>query len=221
LRTRHTLAKLTEGGDIEQTSLLSPDLQPAAGYLGSNFAAQLKDWGYNVLAKKCLGTVQTPDGVSHHQDRIVKYKDALLTQALTLPKFGRLYEAGKIAISLSPESVDFVPAGWHKGKGVEAFLTKNRLDPQKALAVGDAEGDIPMMEVCGYAAAPADATKVVNNYLATRNNGFSAQMQLSLGTMQILKAYGDMISSRQTSWPKPTLHRSYARAIDNYEAELK
>jgi len=50
-----------------------------------------------------------------------------------------------------------LPAGVHKGTGLAAALARLGVHPAHAVAIGDAENDQPMLALCGYGAAVANA----------------------------------------------------------------
>jgi hydroxymethylpyrimidine pyrophosphatase-like HAD family hydrolase len=54
-----------------------------------------------------------------------------------------------------------LPAGVSKGSGVQQALRFLGLSPHDALAIGDAENDLPLFDACGWSACPGDSLPAV------------------------------------------------------------
>ena len=59
------------------------------------------------------------------------------------------------------ERVILVPAGVSKGSGVQQVLRALALSPHDVLALGDAESDLSLLDLCGFTACPGDAVDAV------------------------------------------------------------
>jgi hydroxymethylpyrimidine pyrophosphatase-like HAD family hydrolase len=203
------------------TLLLPENMQETALYLGGELTAQLKEGGYWLSDKYTLCTAQIPTKLLQDKTGTEKFKDELLTMALTFNKFRGLYENGDIKCTISSEAIDFSLSGWGKGKGVKAYLERYGLDSQKALAIGDTTSDISMMEICGYAACPSDATDGLKDYLSKRDSVYVAKLPLAIGTMQILHAFGKVIESGDSYFPdSKNSYNPHLKIMDIYETEL-
>ena len=66
-----------------------------------------------------------------------------------------------------------LPAGVHKGTGLAAALARLGVHPAHAVAIGDAENDQPMLALCGYGAAVANAVPALKAraQVVTRGEG--------------------------------------------------
>jgi hypothetical protein len=66
-----------------------------------------------------------------------------------------------------------LPAGVHKGTGLAAGLARLGVHPAHAVAIGDAENDQPMLALCGYGAAVANAVPALKAraQVVTRGEG--------------------------------------------------
>jgi hydroxymethylpyrimidine pyrophosphatase-like HAD family hydrolase len=64
-------------------------------------------------------------------------------------------------VSLNKGAVMVLPRGVTKGSGVAAALAELGVDPDDAVAIGDAENDIPVFEACGCGVAVASALPAV------------------------------------------------------------
>jgi Cof subfamily protein (haloacid dehalogenase superfamily) len=68
-----------------------------------------------------------------------------------------------------PRLVEGTALGVHKGQGVLDLCRLLSIDPQRVLAIGDNDNDIPMLEVVGYGVAMGNATpgvKAVAKWIA-------------------------------------------------------
>jgi hypothetical protein len=63
-------------------------------------------------------------------------------------------------------AVMVLPAGIDKGSGLRAALDELGLPPANAIAVGDAENDLPSFNLCGYSVAVANALPTVKQRAA-------------------------------------------------------
>jgi HAD superfamily hydrolase (TIGR01484 family) len=67
----------------------------------------------------------------------------------------------ELEVILNKRAVMVLPSGVNKGSGLLAALRSLGIDPREVVAVGDAENDVVMFEVCGFSAAVANALPVV------------------------------------------------------------
>jgi hydroxymethylpyrimidine pyrophosphatase-like HAD family hydrolase len=66
-----------------------------------------------------------------------------------------------LRVSPNKRALMVLPPGVDKASGLEAALAELGLAPGDAVGVGDAENDLAMLEVCGFAAAVANALPLV------------------------------------------------------------
>ena len=64
---------------------------------------------------------------------------------------------GKFDFIYSSDSLNIMPAGFHKGKGIELLSAASGAALPDILGVGDSAVDIPFMLKTGYSAAPANS----------------------------------------------------------------
>jgi hypothetical protein len=163
-----------------------------------------------------------PAKILQDQDEMKAFKNDLLARAMMFEKFRYFYEKGKVNCTLNPEAVDFSLSDWDKGKGTIAYLNKYNLDFKKSLAIGDSGSDIPMMEACGFAACPVDASDGMKNYLSKRRGSHISNLPLTIGTMQILHAFTKMLDLKEDNFPvNNNLPNYHPKIIDRYEKELE
>jgi hydroxymethylpyrimidine pyrophosphatase-like HAD family hydrolase len=77
-------------------------------------------------------------------------------------------------VILNKGAVMCLPEGVDKASGLRIALAELGLDPADALAVGDAENDLAMLEACGFPAAVANAgaeLKRVSRFVAEGDDG--------------------------------------------------
>lgn len=73
----------------------------------------------------------------------------------------------------STTAVDITPKGVNKASGLQLLAQHQACNVADFIGIGDTAGDLPFMELCGYTAAPANATEVVKamvNYLSPYEN---------------------------------------------------
>ena len=58
-----------------------------------------------------------------------------------------------LQVVFNREALMVLPAGVHKGSGLAAALSRLKVAPPHAVAIGDAENDHAMLALCGYGAA--------------------------------------------------------------------
>jgi len=68
-----------------------------------------------------------------------------------------------VEVSLNKGALMLLPAGVDKGAGLRAALAELEVDPGAAVGVGDAENDLPFLELCGLAYACGDALAAVRS----------------------------------------------------------
>ena len=69
----------------------------------------------------------------------------------------RLADSGATILDHGSRWCEVLPRGVNKGTGVERMLAHLSVDPANALACGDAENDVEMLQICGIGAAMANA----------------------------------------------------------------
>ena len=66
-----------------------------------------------------------------------------------------------LRVILNKRAVMVLPAGVNKGSGLRVALAELGVAPEQAVAIGDAENDCEMFEVCGLSVAVANASPAV------------------------------------------------------------
>ena len=76
-----------------------------------------------------------------------------------------------LQVTFNRDAVMVLPPGVNKATGLLAALARLRLSPRDVVAVGDAENDYPLLEVCGLGIAVANAVPALQARadLVTRN----------------------------------------------------
>ncbi|HHT35958.1 MAG: HAD-IIB family hydrolase [Candidatus Wallacebacter cryptica] len=74
----------------------------------------------------------------------------------------RLAEA-PIDISKSSRSIEIVPRGINKAEGVQFWCEITNTDPDRVLAIGDTDNDLPMFSAAARSAAPANCSELVRS----------------------------------------------------------
>lgn len=70
-------------------------------------------------------------------------------------------------------SLEILPKGANKGQGVKTLLRQLSVNPENVMAIGDAENDVEMLQVAGFAVAVKNAsekTKAVADEIVASNN---------------------------------------------------
>lgn len=70
-------------------------------------------------------------------------------------------------------SLEILPKGANKGQGVKALLRQLSVNSENVMAIGDAENDVEMLQVAGFAIAvknAAEKTKAVADEIVASNN---------------------------------------------------
>lgn len=70
-------------------------------------------------------------------------------------------------------SLEILPKGTGKGQGVKTLLRQLAANPENVMAIGDAENDVEMLQVAGFAVAvknAAEKTKAVADEVVSSNN---------------------------------------------------
>jgi hydroxymethylpyrimidine pyrophosphatase-like HAD family hydrolase len=62
-----------------------------------------------------------------------------------------------LQVVFNREALMVLPTGVHKGSGLAAALSRLKVAPPHAVAIGDAENDHAMLALCGYGSAVANA----------------------------------------------------------------
>lgn len=73
------------------------------------------------------------------------------------PELERTMPIGAVRTTAVPCTVELIPYGNSKEKGVEIMLERMGVHPQRAAAVGDGENDAALLRMCGKSAAVANA----------------------------------------------------------------
>jgi hydroxymethylpyrimidine pyrophosphatase-like HAD family hydrolase len=92
--------------------------------------------------------------------------------------------ADLLEITHSMSAVDITPKGIDKASGVRQLAEITGIAPQKMLGIGDTRGDLPMLNLVGVPACPANATdevKAVAQFIATQEG--------ALGVAEILRHF--------------------------------
>jgi HAD superfamily hydrolase (TIGR01484 family) len=170
---------VNSGEDIFIT--ISSEKQSLLGEIKDKFENE------NLLAKRTMVTIQFPLGKTDEQRcQLAEEIEKLLDDDLKK----RMEEAG-IEWGASAHAYDFSPID--KAGGVEQFCEKLGIDLDQTLAIGDSGGDIPMMNVCKYAACPANASEEVKICIEDKeSNGFIAVegFNTATGALKILTLTG-------------------------------
>ena len=77
-------------------------------------------------------------------------------------------------ISYNKGAVMLLPQGVDKDFGLKAALNEMDLSPQEVVGVGDAENDLPLLNLCGLSVSVANALPVLKNcsdWVMTKNSG--------------------------------------------------
>ena len=76
-------------------------------------------------------------------------------------------------------SLEILPKGINKGQGVKTLLRQLTANPENVMAIGDAENDVEMLEVAGFAVAVKNASEktkaVADEIVASNNDGGVAE----------------------------------------------
>jgi len=98
------------------------------------------------------------------EDVKVKPVSARLTEVVLLRTFDasegqRILDKNKVPVTINDSkfALHLTKTGINKGKTLLAALDSLMLDPENVAVVGDSDTDISMFEVCGFAAAVANA----------------------------------------------------------------
>ena len=123
-------------------------------YLGIKPSEYIKNTGYRTPK------VQYAEGREFIEQKI----------AAVRAKFGARFEI----MNIEKTKIDISPKGITKGYALEKICSFFGIDERDAVAVGDDENDIPMIEKAGVGVAVNNAIsrlKAVSDYVTTRNNG--------------------------------------------------
>lgn len=66
-----------------------------------------------------------------------------------------------LEVILNKSAVMALPAGVNKASGLRTALNHLKIDPSRTVAIGDAENDLALLEMCGLGAAVANALPVL------------------------------------------------------------
>jgi hydroxymethylpyrimidine pyrophosphatase-like HAD family hydrolase len=97
-------------------------------------------------------------GVSYSTGRVIVHT---LTAQRAAVDAALAESAARVEVSLNKGALMLLPAGIDKAAGLRAALHDLGVEPAMVIGVGDAENDLPFLEVCGRAYACADAVPEV------------------------------------------------------------
>ena len=93
-----------------------------------------------------------------------------------------------IELTYSGSAVDITPKGVNKGSGFEFLARESGSYPENILYIGDSVGDIPALNLAGFAACPNNAT--LECRMAVRDkNGYLSGFDDTRGVIDILKHF--------------------------------
>jgi hypothetical protein len=90
-----------------------------------------------------------------------------------------------LCTSCSGSAFDIVPTGLDKGAGLRSIAEGAGVPLSETLAIGDSEGDLPMLKLAGHAACPANGREAVGSAVE-----YAARSQNAEGVLEILQHYG-------------------------------
>ncbi|HHT7825905.1 TPA: Cof-type HAD-IIB family hydrolase [Streptococcus suis] len=99
-------------------------------------------------------------------------------------EFNQVFQGQLVAVTSGYGSVDILPQGIHKAWGLKQVLTCLDIEPEQAMAFGDSDNDIEMLNYVGYSYAMENATdkvKAVAKYMAPSH--------LEAGVLQVLEEH--------------------------------
>ncbi len=89
-----------------------------------------------------------------------------------------------LEITHSQSAVDITPRGVNKGSGIRQLAKLVRIPVDEMLGIGDSHGDLPMLQVVGTRACPANASEEIKNL-----SHFVAEGEGPHGVSEILQKY--------------------------------
>ncbi|HEM3576702.1 TPA: HAD family hydrolase [Streptococcus suis] len=98
--------------------------------------------------------------------------------------FNQAFKGQLVAVTSGYGSIDILPQGIHKAWGLEQVLTCLDIEPEQAMAFGDSDNDIEMLNYVGYSYAMENATdkvKAVAKYMAPSH--------LEAGVLQVIEEH--------------------------------
>lgn len=134
--------------------LSHPDLDngPAFAVLQTEIRQKIVMTG---LARMQLGKEHTISLYSPRPDIAGRLKEVVLESV------GDLCDGYELVYS--SDSLNILPIGFDKGRGIELLATYTEIPLENTLGVGDSEVDVPFLTKVGYAGAPANATSRVKD----------------------------------------------------------
>ena len=93
-------------------------------------------------------------------------------------------DAFSFSISTSSAAVDITPPGIDKGAAILAVSNQCKISPSEMLCIGDSNNDIPLLELAGHSACPANATSEVKKMV-----DYVAKEQSTEGVIEILNHF--------------------------------
>jgi len=113
----------------------------------------------------------------------------------------RQLKGGSYGLFYTSASCEVLPAGVDKGTGLERLLALGRIDPSRALFIGDGQNDVPAARLIlrggGKACAPANAVPALR-----RLASHVARQEFYRGALELLELYfPENDNSRQSHRP--------------------
>lgn len=94
----------------------------------------------------------------------------------------------ELFVTHSTTAVDITIKGVDKGSCLAFLCQRTRIPIDGVLAIGDAKGDLPVLEAAGTAACPGNAAQDVKD-LVLKRGGYVAKAPLAWGVIEILEHY--------------------------------
>jgi hydroxymethylpyrimidine pyrophosphatase-like HAD family hydrolase len=153
---------LVTGRNLDDVARVFPDLPVFDRVVAENGALVA---GADGHIRK-LGPAPDPILLSALELRAVPYSTGRVAvhtlTAYEAPVLQAIRDSGaEVAISRNKGALMLLPRGVDKAAGLRAALDELGVDPAAVVGVGDAENDLPFLQICGRAYACADALPAV------------------------------------------------------------
>ncbi len=102
---------------------------------------------------------------------------------MIIEKAGKI--CGRFDFIYSSDSLNIIPSGFHKGKGIRLLADVSGVPLSAILGVGDSSVDVPFLEKTGYSAAPFNAGPDVKKAV-----GYCSEKYYDEGLEDILSHFG-------------------------------
>lgn len=96
----------------------------------------------------------------------------------------------ELFVTHSTTAVDITVRGVDKGSGLHFLCQTIGIHPENVLAIGDTEGDLPILSAVGFPACPTNSSKEVKRRVQANANGYVAQASEAWGVLEIMKFHG-------------------------------